>query len=247
MRSDFRSASCPDEGIYRWTQLTRNVFLGASLLCLGLPEAEALEALVPLSVAAHMDDGLSQVRAGRGGGGMRRGGGECIAGAAACTAAAGECIAAAGRIAAAAPTVAARTEVAPIAAAPTRRLSRRRLSWRGLSWRGVPWRRLSCGWGLSLWRLDSSRRVRLAAWRRHCGRRGDRLRQRGGCGVVGRQQLPGPACAGTIPTRAVGRASGTPASRQFAFDLISLEDRPPIRCEGGHFVRRCRSLPNPAR
>jgi len=65
-----------DEGeTMRWTQLTRNVYLGVSLLCLGLPEAEALEIFAPPSVAAHMDDGLiTQVRVVRGGGGHRGGG-----------------------------------------------------------------------------------------------------------------------------------------------------------------------------
>jgi hypothetical protein len=61
----------------RWTRLARNMFLGVSLLCLGLPEAEALEIFAPPGVATHMDDGLiTQVRGGRGGGGgMRHGGG----------------------------------------------------------------------------------------------------------------------------------------------------------------------------
>src|ERR1700722_12926401 len=60
----------------RWTHLARNMILGVSLLCLGLPEAEALEIFAPPGVATHMDDGLiTQVRAGRGGGGMHRGGG----------------------------------------------------------------------------------------------------------------------------------------------------------------------------
>ena len=181
----------------RWTRLARTMFLGVSLLCLGLPEAEALEIFAPPGVATHMDDGLiTQVRgARRGGGGMHRGGGGMHRGGggmhrggerivvAARIAAGVECTAAAGRIAAAA-------------------LSRRRLPWRRgiprwrLPWRSVPWRsvprgrvsrrRLSCRRGLSLWRLDSSHWVRLGAWRRHCGRRGDRLRQRGGGGVLGR-------------------------------------------------------------
>src|ERR1700689_112777 len=72
----------------RWTRLARTMFLGVSLLCLGLPEAEALEIFAPPGVATHMDDALiTQVRAGRrggmrhgggmhrGGGGMHRGGG----------------------------------------------------------------------------------------------------------------------------------------------------------------------------
>ena len=68
--------------------------IGVSFLCLALPEAEALEIYAPAGVAAHMDDGLiTQVRGGRGGGGMHRGGvgiaaaAECIAAAAACIAA----------------------------------------------------------------------------------------------------------------------------------------------------------------
>src|ERR1700691_1367979 len=61
----------------RWTRLARTMFLGVSLLCLGLPEAEALEIFAPPGVATHMDDGLiTQVRGGaRRGGGVHRGGG----------------------------------------------------------------------------------------------------------------------------------------------------------------------------
>ena len=60
----------------RWTHLARNALLGVSLFCLGLPEAEAIEIFAPPGIAAHMDDGLiTQVRGGRGGGGMRHGGG----------------------------------------------------------------------------------------------------------------------------------------------------------------------------
>jgi hypothetical protein len=60
----------------RLTPLARNAFLGVSLFCLGLPEAEAIEIFAPPDLAAHMDDGMiTQVRGGRGGGGMRHHGG----------------------------------------------------------------------------------------------------------------------------------------------------------------------------
>ena len=63
-----------------WTRLARNALIGVSFLCLALPEAEALEIYAPAGVAAHMDDGLiTQVRGGRGGGGMHRGGGMHLA------------------------------------------------------------------------------------------------------------------------------------------------------------------------
>jgi hypothetical protein len=64
------------EETLRYMRLARNALLGVSLLCLGLPEAEAIEIFAPPGIAAHMDDGvIVQVRGGRGGGGMRHGGG----------------------------------------------------------------------------------------------------------------------------------------------------------------------------
>ena len=50
------------EETMRWTHLARNALLGVSLLCLGLPEAEALEIFAPPGVATHMDDGLITLR-----------------------------------------------------------------------------------------------------------------------------------------------------------------------------------------
>ena len=155
----------------RWTRLARNVFLGVSLVCLGLPEAEALEIFSPPGVAAQMDDGLiTQVRGGRGAA-------ECIA-AAGDTVAAEECIGrrrragmhrgggayrggggahrGGGRIAGGAYRGGAPIAAAPIAAGRpiVGSVPRRGLPWRGgvsrgrLSWWGVSRRRLP------LWRLD---------------------------------------------------------------------------------------------
>ena len=60
----------------RLTPLARNAFLGVSLFCLGLPDAEAIEIFAPPVLAAHLDDGMiTLARAGRGGGGMRHHGG----------------------------------------------------------------------------------------------------------------------------------------------------------------------------
>ena len=177
----------------RWTRLARTMFLGVSLLCLGLPEAEALEIFAPPGVATHMDDGLiTQVRGGarRGGGGMHRGGRHASRrGRRASRRWRLECIAAAERIAAVAliaagpivgaPTAAARPTVeARIAAGVSRwRLSRRC---------GLPGRRRR----LSPRRLDPSR-VRLGAWRRSRSRRRAWLCQRRGGRVLGRRS-PGP-------------------------------------------------------
>ena len=60
----------------RCVRLARNALLGVSLLCLGLPEAEAIEIFGPPGISAHMDDGMivQVVRRG-GGGGVHRGGG----------------------------------------------------------------------------------------------------------------------------------------------------------------------------
>ena len=55
------------EETMRWTRLARNAFLGVSLFCLGLPEAEAIEIFAPSGIAAHLDDSMIvQVRGGRG-------------------------------------------------------------------------------------------------------------------------------------------------------------------------------------
>ena len=211
----------------RWTRLARNMFLGVSLVCLGLPEAEALEIFSPPSVAAQMDDGLiTQVRGGRGGGGhARTEAEECIAAGAECTAAvgriavAGACIAAEGRIAVAALTVGAPIAAAPIVAGrPT--VGARTAAAPIVAGRPIEAALIVGGSGgvsrrrLSLWRLDSSR-VRLGAWRRHRGRRGAWLCQRGGGGVLGRR------CSGARPLLvlhrpepAAGLLGRLPVSRQ---------------------------------
>ena len=204
----------------RWTRLARTMFLGVSLLCLGLPEADALEIFAPPGVATHMDDGLiTQVRGGarrggggmhrggggmhRGGGGMHRGGGEYRGGAAyrgeriaVVALTVGGPIAAArtvaGRIVAERPTeaaliVAARTEAAPTVPAGFIAMAVGPVP-------GTAGRLAAQSQPARRWALSAPRRPR-----------------------PGRAPLRGLACAGTIPTPAVGRASGTPASK--ALDL----------------------------
>jgi hypothetical protein len=63
------------EEVMRWSSTIRGAFLGVSIFCLGMPEAQAIEVVSSPGLAAHMDDGVViQVRGGRGGG-MRHGGG----------------------------------------------------------------------------------------------------------------------------------------------------------------------------
>ncbi len=196
----------------RWTHLARNVCLGVSLLCLGLPEAEALEIFAPPSVAAHMDDGLiTQVRAGRGGGDAPR-----------------RWNASRRRRNASRRWGVSRWRGLPWGSPSRRRLSWRdglpwgrvprwRLPWRGglprrrLSWRGLSRRRVSRR-RLPLWRLDPSR-VRLGAWRSHSGRRGAWLCQRGGGGVLGgRRSRAGPLLVLHRPEPAAGLLGRLPVS-----------------------------------
>ena len=217
----------------RWTHLARNTFLGVSLFCLGLPEAEALEIFAPPGVATQMDDGfITQVRGGRGGGGMRHGGGMHRGGGGMHRAGglrmAAECIAAAGRIAPAASIVAgayhggalswraliagAHTEAArTVAGRPTEaaliavgRVSRRRLP---------------------LWRLDTSG-VRLGAWRRDRGRRSAWLCQRGGGRVLGRRRSGAwPVLVLHRPEPAAGLLGRLPVSSRPATGLASPSAR----------------------
>ena len=203
----------------RWTRLARNACLGVSLLCLGLPEAEALEIFAPPSVAAHMDDGLiTQVRGGRGAGGCATAAVECIAAAAECIAAVGR-IAAAGRIAVVAltvgepiaaapivagrPTVGARTAVAPtVAGRPTEAaLIVARLIAEACIAAAPTVMAVGPVPGTAGRLAEPSQPARRLA---SSARRRRRL---------GRAPLPGRASAGTTPTRAGGRASGTPASK----------------------------------
>ena len=59
-----------------WSILARSGFVAVTLCCFGLPQAEAVEIFDGPSLAAHLNDGLiTQVRGGRGGGGVRHGGG----------------------------------------------------------------------------------------------------------------------------------------------------------------------------
>ena len=70
------------EETLRYMRLARNALLGFSLLCLGLPEAQAIEIFAPPGITAHMDDGvIVQVRGGRGGAACATAG-ACIAAAA---------------------------------------------------------------------------------------------------------------------------------------------------------------------
>ena len=206
----------------RWTRLARNVLLGVSLLCLGLPEADALEIFAPPGVATHMDDGLiTQVRGGarrggggmhrggggmhrggggmhRGGGGMHRGGGAYRGGGrlpwgepiAAALIVGGPTVAAlivAGRIEAG-PTVAGRIVEAHTEAAPTVPAGFIAMAVGPVP--GTAGRLAAQSQPARRWALSAPRRPR-----------------------PGRAPLRGLACAGTTPTPAAGRASGTPASK----------------------------------
>jgi len=58
----------------RLSRLARRAFLGVSLFCFALPEAEAIEVFAPPGLAAHMDEGMITQVVRRGGGGGRGGG-----------------------------------------------------------------------------------------------------------------------------------------------------------------------------
>ena len=201
----------------RWTHLARNVCLGVSLLCLGLPEAEALEIFAPPSVAAHMDDGLiTQVRGGRGGGGPVPPRGRWNASRRGRNAPRRWGVSRWWRLPWGRPS---RRRLSWRDGLPWGRVPRWRLPWRGglprrrLSWRGLSRRRVSRR-RLPLWRLDPSR-VRLGAWRSHSGRRGAWLRQRGGGGVLGgRRSRARPLLVLYRPEPAAGLLGRLPVSRQ---------------------------------
>ena len=205
----------------RWTHLARNVFLGVSILCLGLPEADALEIFAPAGVAAHMDDGLlTQVRGGRGGGGMRHGGGGMHRGGGGMhrggggmhrgggayrggTAYRGGAHPAAAPIVAGRPTVGARIAVAPtVAGRPTAAAL--------IVARLIAAACIAAAPTVMAVGLVPGTAGRLAAPSRPARRLALSARRRPGLGPAPPR---GPAFAGTIPTRAGGRASGTPASK----------------------------------
>ena len=60
----------------RWSNLVRSALFSVAICCVAMPEAEAIEIFAPPGLSAHVADGMiTQVRGGRGGGGVRRGGG----------------------------------------------------------------------------------------------------------------------------------------------------------------------------
>ena len=177
-----------------WKGHCKNALFALALASLIAPQAEAIEIFMGANPAAHVNDDLfTQVRGGRGGGGMRN----------------------------ASPRRgrhASRRRHARRDAQARRRIWRdAQARWR--IWRcpragRSVWRRAQAGRSIcrqrqsqhqqerqsqrqpqyqsgglrrrSLWQLGPARLVRLATWRRHRGRRGDRLRQRGDRSRVGR-------------------------------------------------------------
>ena len=174
-----------------WKGHFKNALFALALIGFNAPQAEAIEIFTGASPASHLDDGLfTQVRGGRGGGG---GCATAAAIAAACATraactAAGACTAAAHMLARAAGAhMAARIAAEPMRrerqpqCEPQRQPERQPQRQPGglrLSWR----LRLSRRRGLG----GTSRLVPLAGWRRHRGRRGDRLRHGGDRDGLGR-------------------------------------------------------------